>query len=136
MSYFTKKIAKTYTFENDEVKVSMRRLKKKDFIRISPHLGEPDDNGKFKLKFADQMAFIEIAGGMLIKYVDSFEGLKDNEGNAISLEETCGEEEGEAYFMPLLSEMFSDLMSNSFSGKDDEKKLEELPEDISVISNI
>lgn len=130
MSYFTKKIIKTYEFEGDTVVVEMDRLKKKDAIKLAPKLGEPDEEGNFKLSFADQMEFTKAADDMLTKYVTKFEGLKDADGNAMQLADVCGDESA-SYFMTLLSNIFGDLMSNSFAKVEDEKKSVKEPTSIS-----
>ena len=125
MSKFTKQIKRTYTFEDDTVQVSMKRLKRKHAIKLAPFMAEPDENGLVKMTFADSMEFADKACEVLSDYVTSFEGLKEEDGTPIELSDVFGED-GATYFMDLVSNMMSDLMEASFiGGKEKEKKLDE-----------
>ncbi|MCK5609649.1 hypothetical protein KAR91_47690 [Candidatus Pacearchaeota archaeon] len=139
MSKFTKQITKTYEFEGDNVVVKMKRLKRKDAIKLAPFMTEPDEDGKVKMKFEESLNFMEESCKVLMKYVTSFTGLTDNEDKDLvegepvymTAKEVLGED-GSTYFMNLISLMISDLMQASFAGGDKEKKsLDVQQEDIS-----
>jgi len=129
MSKFTKQIKRVYQFEDDTVSVSMKRLKRKDAIKLAPFMSEPDENGQVSMAFEDSLKFADKACEVLLKYTTVFEGLKEEDGTPIPLEDVFGEE-GETYFMELTSNMMSDLMEASFVGEK-EKKLDKPLEDIS-----
>ena len=129
MSKFTKQVKKEYTFEDDIVKVSMSRLKRKDAIKLAPFMTEPDESGNVMMKFEDSLIFADKACEILSKYVTSFEGLKEDDGTPLTVEDIFGED-GSTYFMELVSSMMSDLMEASFAGGS-EKKLDAQPADTS-----
>jgi len=135
MSKFTKQIKRTYQFDGDEIQITMDRLKRKDALKIAPLMTEPDENGKVAMSFEDSMKFADVASSILKKYITVFEGLKDGDGNALSVGDIFGEE-GAVYFMELVSEIISDLMEASFTNKETEKKSESTQENSSSESPI
>ncbi len=124
MSKFTKQIKRSYSFQDDTVLVSMKRLKRKDAIKLAPFMSEPDEDGKVKMSFESSLNFADKACEVLSKYTTSFEGLKEEDGTPLEVVDIFGED-GSTYFMELISEMMADLMEASFvGGEDTEKKLD------------
>ena len=129
MSKFTKQIKRVYIFEDDTVSVSMKRLKRKDAIKLAPFMSEPDKDGKVTMAFEDSLKFADKACEVLLKYTTNFEGLKEEDGTPLKIADIFGEE-GSTYFMGLISEMMADLMEASFvGGEEDEKKSDVQQED-------
>lgn len=133
MSKFTKSITRTYDFEDDTVTVTMNRLKRKHALKLIPHIGEPDEDGRVVMNLDESMEFMDLAAGMLTQYITSMVGLVDDEGAQISVDDAFGEE-AESYFIQLASDIMSDLMEASFIKPKDEKKSDKLPKNISEVS--
>lgn len=133
MSKFTKSITRTYQFDGDTVVVTMARLKRKDALRLAPHISDPDEDGNVKMSFGDSMEFVEVSSDVLLGYVSSFSGLVDDQGTPITIEDVCGED-SEVYFMGLISDMMGDLMKASFIGEDKAKKSGAKPAETSKVS--
>lgn len=123
MSKFTKHFKRSFPFDGDTVEVTMTRLKRKDAIKLAPFMTEPDENGKVTMALEDSMKFADVASAVIMKNIITFTGLNDEDGIGLNVDDVFGEE-AEAYFMPLVSEIISDLMDASFVGTEDEKKLE------------
>jgi len=130
MSKFTKQISKTYDFQGDTVRVKMKRLKRKDAIKLAPLMSEPDKDGNVKMSLYDSMEFVGVANEVLLNCVTSFSGLLNEEEEPIFKEEIFGEE-SEVYFMELTSQIMGDLMEASFASGDKEKKSKRQPKDTS-----
>ena len=69
MSRFTKNITKEFDFDGDNVTVTMKRLKRKDALKLMPYIGEPNEQGEVEMTFNDQMEMIDVGGDMLKKYI-------------------------------------------------------------------
>lgn len=139
MSQFTKHVKGTLTFDGDTVEVTMRRLRRKDAMKLVPYMGEPDEDGNFVMQFSDQMQMMDVAADLLQKsdYVFELSGLNLNghelkkTGENVSNQEDWDDMFENAYFMPLLSDMMSFLMSESFVKEETVKKSGEQPVDTS-----
>lgn len=120
MSKFTKQINKTYEFDGDKVTITMKRLKRKDAIKLAPYMVEPDKDGKVSMKFEDSLLFVDKACEVLSTHVTTMTGLFDSDSEVITKEEVFGDGT-ETYFMSLISEVIGDLMEASFTGFDEKK---------------
>jgi len=110
MSGFTKTFSKTFDFDGDNVKVEMERLKVSDFRELSEFI-ELDSHGKptGKMTFAKTMDFLLATVDILPKRVKSMEGLKDEGGAELSVDDIAGEH----YFSSLTMEIFQSMLSES-----------------------
>lgn len=120
MSNFTKSYTVELSFEDDVVTLRMSRMKRKDALKLIPYMGEPDEQGNVPLTFASQVELMDVAADLLPKYIADMTGLKDEDGNALTVEEMLDE----AYFLTLVGEIVNVLMTKSFVSKDAEKKLD------------
>mgnify|MGYP000536404972 CR=1 FL=1 len=121
MSNFTKTFDVNTTFEDDQITLVMSRMKRKDAFKLIPYMGEPDKEGNVKVSFAGQIELMNVAADLLPKYIKEMKGLKDEEGNAISIEDMLNE----SYFLDLVGIVLNELMLKSFMGKQAIKKLNE-----------
>ena len=120
MSKYTSKFKYEYDFEDDTVKVSSTRLKRKDFLKLTPFI-ETDDKGEVRMTFHDQNKFVDICADLLPKYIVSMTGLNDEDGVPITLETVIEE----TYFMDITSEMINRLFSSAnMSSKKERKNLD------------
>lgn len=134
MSQFTKHVKGTFEFDGDTVNVVLRRLKRKDAMKLLPYMGEPDAEGKFVMAFNDQMEMMNVATDLLkdSDYIFEMSGLTIEgrevvkTGNNIANPEDWDDLFENAYFMPLLSDIMSHLMDESFIKEGDAKKSEDL----------
>lgn len=161
MGNFRKLITCTTAFDGDTIKVDLKKLKRKDAVRLIPMMGTPDDEGNFKVDdLAEQMELMDAMSDILSnhKYIVNFSGLFVTDENPETGEERTRElvmKQGkltddknsdlleslleDAYFMPLLSDIVSTLMDKSFMKNDEVKKSENLPENTladSVTTNV
>ena len=132
MSKFTKQFKKEYNFEGDVISVTMTRLKRKDAIKLAPYMNEPDEDGKVSMALEDSMKFADAANEIILKNIVEFSGLYDGANVQLNKEDVFGED-SEVYFMPLTSDIITDLMEESFVGGGDEKKLEKPRVDTSTV---
>ena len=142
MGKFTQNIEKDYEFDGDNIKVKMKRLSRVNANIINPHIlritkrtaaaikAEGENFDKTKLLSAEEMAeYLEATVNVLRDSIVSIDGLFI-EGNEVKV----GSEQYETvlthvYFTELLVRMVNDLVSSSHMSADDEKKLEDPPED-------
>lgn len=127
MSKFTKQIKKTYEFEGDTIQVSMKRLKRKDAIKLAPFISSGDEDGKVSMSFEDSLVFADKSSSILNKYVTDFTGLKEEDGTPLEVSDIFGDD-GEVYFIGLISEMMADLMEASFVGDSEKEKKLDVPQ--------
>lgn len=126
MGNFTRTFSKTIEFDGDTISYTMKRLKRKKALDLAPYMTY-DDDGNLKMTFEDQLKFVEVGATLLGDHLTEFSGLVV-EGQEVQLNSTEFKEIfEEAYFMPLISELFNDLMSESFMDNDDVGKSEEGP---------
>jgi len=123
MSNYTRNIVKTFEFDGDSITVEFSRLKRKHLMALSPFLS---DDGA--MKFSDQMEMINAASEFIPELIQSFDGLKDSNGDVISLSEVLEE----SYFTPLVSDILSAIMDVSFLNQADVKNSKEQQGESSV----
>ena len=113
MSNFTPLVAKTYTFEGDEVKVEFSRLKRKHMLSVTPHLSKIDDVKTAQDAKPEQLEAINELLNDIIdvipEYVSSFTGLKDNNGLEIRIQSVVDD----FYFLRLAIEIALDMIRAS-----------------------
>jgi hypothetical protein len=121
-------------FEGDIISMELRQLTRKTFLDWTPFLSKMDDEGK--LSEEDTIKMVNVAADILPEYVSDFKGLKDANGNPISIETVSTE----VYFMDLVSILVTKLMEISQVGKgvkDDEEiekgKSEGQPPELSTV---
>jgi hypothetical protein len=145
MGKFTQNIEKDYEFDGDNIKVKMKRLSRVNANIINPHImritkrtaaavkAEGEDFDKSTLLSADEMAeYMEASATVLRDSIVSMEGLFI-EGNEVRVGSELYEVFlNHVYFTELLVRMVNDLFAESHMKGDDEKKLEEPPEDTST----
>lgn len=113
MSSFTKRVKKEFKFENDVVLVISERLKKEDFAELSPLL-VAKENGEFSLDMQDVGKFLDVASEIMQRRVQTFEGLRNDEGEPVALSDCTSE----LYFMELTSEVLAWIIGESFASKE------------------
>lgn len=112
MSNYLPLVKKTFEFQGDKISAEFKRLTRAQMIKIAPHIPSEDADETLM----DQMKTADVSIGILIENMESFKGLKDEDGNALEFNDICHE----SYFTPLLSEMAMSLLSESMVS--DEKK--------------
>lgn len=115
MSKFTKTVRRTFEFEDDEVVVVLRRLKRKDMMKLMPYMKGVEDGES--IGTMDSIQMLDFSADMLIDYVVSMTGLIDGDGDEMNFSDIAGE----AYFMNLISEICMALFEVSNMSKDDSK---------------
>lgn len=118
MSRFTKTFSFTTNFEDDVVSVTMTRMTRKDAMSLKRFYKVGED-GKQSISFEDAQQMTEVMSDILPEHVKSFSGLKSAEGDDLTFSEVYDE----AYFLPLVQDIMSELFSNSYSNGEQEKKL-------------
>ena len=113
MSNFTKSLVEKFNFDGDEVTVTFTRLKRKHLISLAPHM-TADGN----IAFSDQVKFMDAAAEVLPDIITSMTGLKDSDGNALTVEDVVNE----TYFVGLVSDLMTKVMEHSFVQGEQVKK--------------
>lgn len=124
MSQFTPTLHYETEFDGDKITCEMRRLKRKHMLElISVLKSESSAAGETEAKLTSMSQLAEAASRILPEcLVDKkLSGLKDKDGNALSLDQIIEE----AYFAPLIVKLVMFLFANSSiaKGSEDEKKL-------------
>ena len=114
MSSFTPLVKFETTFENDTITMSLKRLKRKAMMSLTPYINA-DGSGKI-----DELELMNVSADMLPDHVVDFKGLMDAEGNAITIEAMCEE----AYFISLQGDIVSKLFEITQLRKGDVKNLQ------------
>ena len=125
MSNFTPHITFETDFEGDHITAKLSRLKRKDMTTVARYVDVDEEGNLAGGLDVEQM--IEFAAEVLPRYVEEFKGLKDADGNAISIETVVDE----AYFLPLVTELVSALFDASGMKAADEKNSEGQPDTLS-----
>lgn len=125
MSNFTPTVDHEIEFDGDTIKLKLARLKKGALIKLTPHIGEADENGDIKMSFQDKMEFSNLSKEVLDQHVISFEGLTDAEGSKMELKDIYEE----VYFQTLIAQVIGQLFVISKPTKEDKKKSVEPPGD-------
>lgn len=111
MSNFTPLVEKEYKFEGDAIRVKLSRLKRKHLLTLFGDfsaLADIEDEKKRKAKISSAM--MDLDEDIINECVVEFAGLKDSDGNPVLKEVVFSE----LYFLELATEIFLDLMSESF----------------------
>lgn len=110
MSNFTPLVIKKFKFQDDEVKVTFRRLKRKHMMKLMPTIME------FKESFGEDFNFdsapietklklvtiiTEDIGDKAAEYITNVEGLVDSNNEPVSMEELIEN----SYFFELFTEI-------------------------------
>lgn len=121
MSKYKKTIkADPLEFNGETVNATLRRIKRKDFMRVLPFLqqvaalretGVKDDSGE---AIALTGKLLDELSEALPGYVVEFSGLVDDEGAAVTLETVLEE----AYFLPVAMHLAMQLVSTSAISED------------------
>ncbi len=152
MGNYKKTIHADIEFDGDEIKLDMKRLKRKDTLKVIPLLGEPNEEGEYvvtdplkNLELMDAMTDILINPSR--KYFVNFRGLfveneevimkqgkfVDDDNNPSTRNEDLFKDVFEdSYFMPLIGQIIVAMMNGSFMKGEERKKLEAQPENSSV----
>lgn len=109
---FIKEFTVTKEFEDEPYKVTMKRMKRKDALKLTPFMSEPDENGEVKLSFQDKMDMLDVAADMLPKYITGIEYNGEIHDSKSELATNIIEE---AYFMALAGELIGELVDHSFT---------------------
>lgn len=109
MSNFTPLVEKEYEFEGDNVKIRFARLKRVHMLRALPafyEIADKTDDENFLSKAGHLLGDIidEIPG-----YVKEFEGLKDANGEPVSIMTVCED----FYFTRLAMQIAMDMVKES-----------------------
>lgn len=120
MSGFTPTVRYETDFGDDHITMSLKRLKRKDFMKLSPYMGEPDGEGNMRITFQSQLEMMNVIGTQVPEYVENFQGLTDANGQALGIETVVEE----VYFQDLLGEIIQELMRISHPSEADLKKSE------------
>lgn len=115
MSKFTKTVRRTFTCEGDEVVVVLKRLKRKDMMRLMPYMKSEADGEA--IGAMDSLEMLDFSADLLPDYIVSMTGLLDEDGKELEFSDIAGE----AYFMTLLSEICMALFEASNMQGDDSK---------------
>ena len=117
MSSFTPLVNFETKFEEDTVTMSLRRLKRKSMMLLSPYM---DNEGEGKI---DEIGMLNVISDILPDHVVNFKGLVTADGTEITVKEMCDE----AFFLSLQSEIISKIFEISKLTGDDAKNLQEQP---------
>jgi len=112
MSGFTARVHFTTEFDGDTVSMQLGRLSTRHIMQMMPHFEDAlDSENKPGLKFAlnSELEVSRVATEFLPEYVYDFSGLKDSDGNAVSLETAISA----WYFNQLISSILRKLMEIS-----------------------
>ena len=107
MSKFTPLVKFETSFEEDEITMNLRRLKRVAFMSLTPYLTSGADGT------VDEVAMMDVATELLPDYVQNFKGLVDAKGEEIALEDMIVE----TYFIELITEIIKELFDISKIGK-------------------
>ena len=116
------------TFEGDVIHVVMSKLKRKDYLKITPFVKIDEVTKEVKMSFNDEQTFLDVAADLLPTYVENFDGLKDDNGKPIEVKTVVEH----VYFLKLTSELVSQLMKNSGLQEEDEIKNLEEPQENAI----
>ena len=95
MSNFTPLVEQEFNFEGDVIKVSFSRLTRKDMLAAMPAFKKLNDiksEDEKDPRVAEAMnELLNSVADNIPKYVKSFTGLNDADGNSIDIETVCSE---------------------------------------------
>ena len=126
MGNFTRQITKTYSFDGDQISIVFRRLKRHEALQLAPFFKE--ENGETVMTFKDQLEMSNAVCDLLPDVILFLDGLVIDGVNVNyqSGQESEGFEDfvSNAYFLPLHTELMTDILDSSFVKETDEKKSE------------
>lgn len=102
MSNFTPLVKRKFVFEGDDVSVTFSRLKRKHMLKMLPKFIAIKDNLKETTDVELLAPLIDEFGDKAVDYIRSIEGLKDANGEDVTITEVIEN----AYFL----EFFADIM--------------------------
>lgn len=109
MSGYTKSVTKSFVFEGDEFKVTFRRLKRKHLMLIMPEMQEYLKSNKEEPDTPVIAAVLDKIYGFIEEYITCITGLKDAEGEDISVNEFFTE----LYFMEISTKVAMTILEES-----------------------
>ena len=118
MSRYTPLVEFQTVFEDDIVKMQLDQLSREIFLGWMPYMSKVDKDGNLSIE--DTLKLINDAADILPEHVKDFKGLKDANGDAVSIETIVDK----VYFMPLVSEIVMRLIEICQIGKGKEEKAE------------
>jgi len=110
MSNFTPLVTKEYDFDGDHIKVTFSRLTRKHMLAAMPafkRMADSDEDSPERIEVINDV--LNDIVDVIPKYVKSFDGLNDAEGNHIGIEIVIND----MYFMRLAVLIASDMMRES-----------------------
>lgn len=123
MGHFTQAVEETIVFDGDEVKLTLRRMQNKHMLKFAPEFKTmPGEN-----ILARTARLVDASRDILKECITNLRGLKDSDGNAITLDVAMEE----AYFLPLFDAVLGRLLAVSVMQEVDAKKSGALPPAVS-----
>lgn len=117
MGNFTRSLTHELEFDGDNIKITIKPLKRKDLLKLTPHVPTDQTNQEQLFKF------VEAAAPILPDYIESIEGIKDANGEDVPLEHIIED----VYFIQVASQILGWLFDTCAVGKEQEKNLEKSP---------
>lgn len=114
MSNYLPLVNKTYHFEGDAIEVSFSLLTRKQMMDLLPLMPKEGEEATME----EQTKLMDIGISTLKENIVSFSGLKDGNGRALEFEEAVEK----AYFSNLMTDILTDMYSESILDDGDEKK--------------
>lgn len=115
MSKYTPTFIRSREFDGDNISVTFVQLKRKHLLKVAGKITKGED-GTPVLK-GEQSEILELMVDILKDCAQSITGLRDASGNVVEIDTVLEE----AYFLPLMSWMFSELMLASEINEEEEK---------------
>jgi len=111
---FTTTVLKEIDFDGHTIRVVHRRLKRKEAIKLAPHLPQSEEEAKDGL--LENLVLLDKVAEVMPDVVVSISGY-DVDGRDITIQDVCEE----AFFTPVLGQLFQSVWSNSFVKADEAK---------------
>lgn len=108
MGHYTPTVVKTFQFEDEEVKVQFRRLKRKHLVKLLPIVGGMKEDSKEDL-YESAEKLLGMFGDTASEYIVSITGLHDNEGNEVPVSAVTEE----SYFFGLYADIIVEMIQAS-----------------------
>jgi len=121
---FTKSVERTYTVDGAQVRVCFKRMSRVDALAVAPFMEMLSDGG-IKVKFKDNLDFIDASAGVIANCVTSVSGIViDGQEVGVNHPDWKSEVLGGVYYIAFLRDLMADIMACSFVGGEDAKKRE------------
>lgn len=134
MARYTTKFPCTIEFDGDSLECQLRRMKRKHVALASPYM-QRAHNGDITMSFDDQLKFLEVAAEVLEDCLVGISGLVIDD-EPFDKEKHLEIVLDDSYFLSLITDLFSNLMQQSFLSGDDQKKLLKNQDDTSNESQV